>query len=178
MAADTRDRILDALEALLLDEGLDRTTLEAVAARAGVSKGGLLYHFPSKDAMMASMVRRLGDRADAQRVDAEKAGSSLAQWYLQPPDATSAEEVALYRSTLAALRSMDGRPGEVHQAVIEVMGMWDRALQREIEDPVHAEIVRLVGDGIYFAALLGLPQTDADLHRAVVERLLGTNYVR
>lgn len=172
MAADTRDRILDALEALLLDEGSDKATLEAVASAAGVSKGGLLYHFPSKDAMMAAMVRRLGDRSDAQRIEAEADGTSLAQWYLQPPDSTSAEEVALYRSTLAALRGIDGRPGEVHQAVIEVMGMWDRALQREVEDPVQAEIVRLVGDGIYLAALLGLPATDPDLHRAVVDRLL------
>ncbi|MGB3769513.1 MAG: TetR/AcrR family transcriptional regulator [Rhodococcus sp. (in: high G+C Gram-positive bacteria)] len=175
MAADTRDRILDALEELLLGEGSDKTTLEAVAAHAGVSKGGLLYHFPSKDAMMAAMVRRLGERSDAQRVDAESNGTSLAQWYLQPPDTVSAEELSLYRSTLAALRSIDGRPGEVHQAVIDVMGMWDRALQREVTDPVLAEIVRLVGDGIYLAALLGLPATDPDLHRSVVERLLGDN---
>jgi len=55
MAADTRDRILDALETLLLDDGADKATLEAVASRAGVSKGGLLYHFPSKDAMMAAI---------------------------------------------------------------------------------------------------------------------------
>ncbi|MBM7415095.1 MULTISPECIES: TetR/AcrR family transcriptional regulator [Nocardiaceae] len=172
MAADTRDRILDALETLLLDDGADKATLEAVASRAGVSKGGLLYHFPSKDAMMAALVRRLGERSDVQRVEAEAAGTSLAQWYLQPPDASSAEEVALYRSTLAALRSIDGRPGEVQQAVIDVMGMWDRALQREVTDPVQAEIVRLVGDGIYLAALLGLPHTPPDLHRDVVARLL------
>ncbi|MBY6540777.1 TetR/AcrR family transcriptional regulator [Rhodococcus sp. BP-349] len=175
MAAGTRDRILDALESLLLGDGADKATLEAVASRAGVSKGGLLYHFPSKDAMVAALVRRLGERSDAQRIEAEAAGTSLAQFYLQPPDASSDEEIALYRSTLAALRSIDGRPGEVQQAVIEVMGMWDRALQREVTDPVQAEIVRLVGDGIYLAALLGLPHTPPDLHREVVDRLLGAD---
>ncbi|GCB56911.1 hypothetical protein rerp_33190 [Rhodococcus erythropolis] len=53
MAADTRDRILDALEKLLLVSGVAQVTLEGVAAEAGVSKGGLLYHFPSKEALLA-----------------------------------------------------------------------------------------------------------------------------
>ena len=34
-------------------------TLEAVAAQAKVSKGGLLYHFPSKDAVVQGMVSRI-----------------------------------------------------------------------------------------------------------------------
>ncbi len=34
-------------------------TLEAVAARAKVSKGGLLYHFPSKEAIVLGMVSRI-----------------------------------------------------------------------------------------------------------------------
>ncbi|GAA3189619.1 hypothetical protein GCM10020255_087930 [Rhodococcus baikonurensis] len=70
MAADTRDRILDALEKLLLVSGVAQVTLEGVAAEAGVSKGGLLYHFPSKEALLAAMVRRLGERSDQQLEDA------------------------------------------------------------------------------------------------------------
>ncbi len=34
-------------------------TLEAVAAGANVSKGGLLYHFPSKEAVVQGMVSRI-----------------------------------------------------------------------------------------------------------------------
>lgn len=70
MAEGTRDRILDALEKLLLVNGVAQVTLEAVAAQAGVSKGGLLYHFPSKEALLAAMVRRLGERSDQQLADA------------------------------------------------------------------------------------------------------------
>ena len=76
MSSDTRDRILDALEMLLLDEGSTKVTLESVAASAGVSKGGLLYHFNTKDAMIAAMVRRLGERSDTQRAEAERGGST------------------------------------------------------------------------------------------------------
>lgn len=169
-APSTRDRILDALEKLLLDRGLSHITLEAVAAAAGVSKGGLLYHFRSKDALIAGMVRRLGERSDQQLAES---GRSVAEWYLQTMDASSTNELALFQSTIAALRSVDGQPGEIQQAVIEMMRAWDDGLRAEIDDPVQAEIVRLAGDGIYLAALMGLPQPDPELHRKVVDRLLG-----
>ena len=42
-----------------MEQGVNAMTLEAVAARAKVSKGGLLYHFPSKDAVVQGMVSRL-----------------------------------------------------------------------------------------------------------------------
>ncbi|MFE3289880.1 TetR/AcrR family transcriptional regulator [Rhodococcus sp. NPDC059234] len=169
-AASTRDRILDALERLLLERGLSQVTLEAVAAEAGVSKGGLLYHFRSKDALLAGMVRRLGERSDQQLAES---GSSVAEWYLQTLDAGTTNELALFQSTIAALRSVDGQQGEVQQAVIDMMRSWDDGLRAEFADPVQAEIVRLVGDGLYLAALMGLPQPDPELHRKVVSRLLG-----
>ncbi|SDE25692.1 TetR/AcrR family transcriptional regulator [Rhodococcus tukisamuensis] len=169
-APSTRDRILDALEKLLLDRGLSHITLEAVAATAGVSKGGLLYHFRSKDALIAGMVRRLGERSDKQLAES---GNSVAEWYLQTVDASSTNELALFQSTIAALRSVDGQQGEIQQAVIDMMRSWDDGLRAEISDPVQAEIVRLAGDGLYLAALMGLPQPDPELHRKVVDRLLG-----
>lgn len=169
----TRDRILDALERLLLESGPLHATLDAAAAEAGVSKGGLLYHFPTKDALFAAMVRRLGDRADAQLAEAVAGGSSISEFYLQviPPEAM--DQYPLLRSAVASLRTVDGKHDEIQQAVIEVMRAWDDGLRKEIDDPVLAEIVRLAGDGIFLAALLGLPQPDPALHRQVVERLLG-----
>ncbi|WP_137723833.1 TetR/AcrR family transcriptional regulator [Prescottella subtropica] len=175
MASDTRDRILDALETLLLDVGVAQVTLEAVAAGAGVSKGGLLYHFPTKEALLASMVRRLGDRSDRQLADAVAQGRTVSEIYLQYPVAETEEEITMFQSMLAAMRSADGQHDEVQQAVADVMRSWDDGLLAEIDDPVQAEIVRLAGDGIYLAALLGLPQPDPDLHRRVVHRLLGTD---
>jgi len=57
--ASTWDRLLDAAEAVVIEHGVNAMTLEAVAARAKVSKGGLLYHFPSKDAIVQGMVSRI-----------------------------------------------------------------------------------------------------------------------
>ncbi|KJF19854.1 TetR/AcrR family transcriptional regulator [Rhodococcus sp. ACPA4] len=172
MAEGTRDRILDALEKLLLVNGVAQVTLEAVAAQAGVSKGGLLYHFPSKEALLAAMVRRLGERSDQQLADAVAGGTSASEFYLQIPEATEHEELSLFRSIIAALRTVDGQHDEIQKAVTDVMRSWDQGLQAEISDPVQAEIIRLVGDGLYLAAMLGLPQPDPELHRQVVERLL------
>ena len=51
--------MLDAAEAVVIEQGVNAMTLGAVAARAKVSKGGLLYHFPSKDDVVQGMVSRI-----------------------------------------------------------------------------------------------------------------------
>lgn len=55
---ETRKKVLDAAEAVVLRGGLGSLTLDAVAQEAGLSKGGLLHHFPSKDQLIEGMVRR------------------------------------------------------------------------------------------------------------------------
>jgi len=47
--------------------GAANMTLNAVAKEAKVSKGGLLYHFPSKEALIQAMVSRLISRTDKTR---------------------------------------------------------------------------------------------------------------
>ncbi|WP_067696629.1 TetR/AcrR family transcriptional regulator [Nocardia jejuensis] len=174
----TRDRILDALETLLLDKGMSQVTLENVAAAAGVSKGGLLYHFKSKDALLAGLLRRLGERADEQVRGVVAQGKSVAEWYLQAPhpdNETDALELALYQSMLAAMRTVDAPADagdESDRALTEILDAWKTALDNEIPDPVQSEIVRLVGDGVYLRALLGMPPIEPDLYRRVVDRLL------
>lgn len=53
-----RDRILDAVGELSMALGAGNFTLEQVAQAAGVSKGGLLYHFPTKEALLLAMGER------------------------------------------------------------------------------------------------------------------------
>ncbi len=54
-------QILDAAVAVVARDGIANLTLEAVAAQAGISKGGLLHHFPSKDRLIEAMVSRCAD---------------------------------------------------------------------------------------------------------------------
>lgn len=54
-----REKVLDAFEAILIGDGERAATLEATAKAAGVSKGGLLYHFRSKDDLETGLLERL-----------------------------------------------------------------------------------------------------------------------
>ena len=54
----TRERILDAALALILDHGFGSTTVDAVVGRAGITKGAFFHHFASK----AELARALVDR--------------------------------------------------------------------------------------------------------------------
>lgn len=55
------DTLLDAVEAVVARDGIACLTLDAVAAQAGMSKGGLLHHFPSKDRLVEGLVIRCAE---------------------------------------------------------------------------------------------------------------------
>lgn len=57
-----RDLILDAAEKIAINDGIVNLTLDGVAKLSGVSKGGLLYHFPSKESLIDAMMERLDTR--------------------------------------------------------------------------------------------------------------------
>jgi AcrR family transcriptional regulator len=65
-----REKILEAALALVEEVGAPALTLDAVAERAGVSKGGLLYHFPFKEQLLTAanedIVRRLAAAREAE----------------------------------------------------------------------------------------------------------------
>ncbi|HJR74414.1 MAG TPA: TetR/AcrR family transcriptional regulator [Luteimonas sp.] len=63
-AADkSQDALLDAAVAVVGRQGIANLTLEAVAAEAGMSKGGLLHHFPSKDRLVEALVLRTAENS-------------------------------------------------------------------------------------------------------------------
>ena len=67
---DTRSAILDAAEAVVARMGVGNLTFDEIAREAGVSKGGVLYHFRSKEALTEAMIERFIDRFDMAVADA------------------------------------------------------------------------------------------------------------
>jgi AcrR family transcriptional regulator len=63
----SREKILDAAAELVREIGSGRLTLDAVAERAGLSKGGLLYNFRTKDALLQAMIQRMIDEVHAEK---------------------------------------------------------------------------------------------------------------
>lgn len=55
----TQERIIAAVVDAVADQGLSATTLATVARRAGVSQGVLLFHFGTKEGLLAETLRRL-----------------------------------------------------------------------------------------------------------------------
>ncbi|MCD8140879.1 MAG: TetR/AcrR family transcriptional regulator [Planctomycetaceae bacterium] len=54
----SKEQLLDAAERVIKRQGMASTTIEAVAAEAGLSKGGLFYHFSSKKDMLMQLIER------------------------------------------------------------------------------------------------------------------------
>jgi len=55
----TRDKIIDAAMSIVRDQGVAKLTLDEAAKVAGFSKGGVLYHFKTKDDLIRGMVATL-----------------------------------------------------------------------------------------------------------------------
>ena len=61
-SAMTREKILDSAVECFVELGYGGTTTAVVAERAGVSRGAMLHHFPSKSGLMQAAVDHLYDK--------------------------------------------------------------------------------------------------------------------
>ncbi|MBM7847050.1 TetR/AcrR family transcriptional regulator [Arthrobacter roseus] len=147
--ASSRERILDSFERILIDEGERAATVEAVATAADVSKGGLLYHFPSKEAM----VEALGDRLqglvgeDLARMTQDPEGA--ARYYVR----TSVyEDSPLDRALVAMARLAQQGHARAQERFSALEDAWLGALEEELGNRAIARAVKLMGDGLYYDA--------------------------
>ncbi len=58
----TRMRVLKAALDLFVEKGYERTTFEDVAARIGLSKGAVYWHFKNKPDLLTALVNHMTDR--------------------------------------------------------------------------------------------------------------------
>jgi len=155
-ASETRELVFVACGAILHREGLAALTLDAVAEEAGLSKGGLLYHFPTKLALVEALFRHHLDLFDL-RIDALRQADILqdqASWlraYAQASieQISDADTASLFASLFAA--------GERYPSVLQIMRDYYVAWQAQIDDSglsaSSAMMIRLTVDGFWFAHL-------------------------
>lgn len=166
-----REKILIAAEELARVAGPGSLSLEAVAARAGVSKGGLLYHFPTKAKLLEALVGQFlasFDQALRDR-EAESAGApdSLLRAYVdilvnehlchEPPPSGLLAALGEDPDFLAPVRRFDRR-------------LLDR-MKANASDPTIALIVFLALHGIKSAQLLNIETLDGEEFDSVISRL-------
>lgn len=78
------ERILDAAAGLIAHYGYDKTTISDIARDAGIAKGAIYLHWPSKDQLFDALIIRemqrvMGDMLE--RVEADEQGGTLAHMY-------------------------------------------------------------------------------------------------
>ena len=170
--SDTRDRLLDAAAAVVIDGGMKALTLDAVAARAEVSKGGLLYHFPSRRALVEGLVRRWVARFEAELQTGE--GGAPGDWtraYVRAsemPGLTAAER----HSELGMLGALLQGTEEL-EYLRERWVAWQARLESDGVDPAAATVARLAADGLWLSDVLDAATPTGDLRRQVLELIDG-----
>ena len=164
----SRERILAAAVDLVAETGALHFSLDAVAARAGVSKGGLLYNFPSKETLLKALVAHHLVELDLHRAAAE-AGL-----------AGGRNRSARAHVTAVTVTCEEPPPRGVLAAFAENPGLFDpmRANQRAFverlrgaDDPVLSMIAFLAVEGLISLDLFESNPLTADERRAVAERL-------
>lgn len=165
-----RRRLLEEAAAVVRDKGVIALTLDAVARRAELSKGGLLHHFPSKKALLESL-------ADAAIVDFEIAVEAAMD---ERPRAPARFSRAYFKATSDALETDNRR-----QAVLALLMAADAALRERwsawlaaqlrrhaaTDASPEARVIRLAADGLWLAGLAGGPDAAPDARASVIERL-------
>ena len=167
-----RRRLLEHGARLCCEQGASAFTLQAVAEAAGVTKGGLLHHFRSKQELVEAIFDDLLEACDA----------SIEQAMAADPEPTGRFTRAYVRTVLDLVET--GRSGPwaaLAMPMITDAGLrrqWAGWLEERLErhratDAAPAlEIARLAADGLWLADLIGAEATygtRAALGRQLIE---------
>src|SRR6516165_9782731 len=77
--SDVRDALLDAMERSLARYGYKKTTMDDLAREAGIGKGTIYLHFPSKEEVALCSIDRVVDRVQEQLRAIAASGGSVAE---------------------------------------------------------------------------------------------------
>jgi AcrR family transcriptional regulator len=178
-----RAKVLSAAGRVLCHRAAAGFTLEAVAAEAGVSKGGLMYHFPTKEALLEALVSQAVLEVDEALAPAAASTvpGAFTRAYLDStvPKGPTAQldpvpvDGGSLTAALAAAVALDPR---LLQPLRHAYDRWQDRLESDGIDPAAATAVRLAVDGWWLAMLLGLTPIEPDLRRrtrALLDHLAG-----
>ena len=165
-------QLLDAAAAIAVDCGLGAITLEAVARGAGVSKGGLLHHYPNRQALVQALAADILAKVDARILglmqrDPEPRGRFSRAYLLAVTTAEDNSREARLMGALALAMFGDG----------VLAALWAEWLTNSVvshgrdENPVIGRIVRYAADGIWLDDASDTALANAEERAAVIARL-------
>jgi AcrR family transcriptional regulator len=166
----SRDAILDAAEAVVAEAGAAHLTLDAVAQRAGLSKGGLMYNFPTKAALLTALMERVVQRFESAAARAgERFGSGGASAVKAIIAATISDDVVSNRVGNGLLAAAANDP-QMLQPVRERYREKLTELSASGVRYERAAALSLAADGLRFWEMFGAsPFTPEERARIVAE---------
>lgn len=144
-----KEKILLAYENILIHQGEKAASLDAVAKAAQVSKGGLLYHFPSKEALATGLVERTLHLAEQDLAAMAAAPEGPVDYYLEGSIFKNTE---FDRALLASSRLAQEANQLASAAMIRIQDGWQQLITSQIGDKNIARAIILMGDGSYYNA--------------------------
>jgi AcrR family transcriptional regulator len=174
-----RDALLDAAEAVVARQGFANLTLDAVAAEAGMSKGGLLHHFRTKDRLIEGLVARAAENWRACWMEAygsaPEGPGRMARGLLNHclSDAQSWTE-QLRRTSSAVFAALAQNPSLIEPMRAAYGDLYRRIAEDGLPPGVGEAVVTAI-DGLWLYWVLGLVPVDQDLMsrlRAALEDML------
>ncbi|MFI6699956.1 TetR/AcrR family transcriptional regulator [Streptomyces sp. NPDC050509] len=175
MRTSKRTEILEAATRVVEREGVKSVTFDSVAAEAGLTKGGLLYHFASREDLVQAIHQHLADQWEAGMTAA--AGKPATE--ATPIERLTAyTRVATHSATRAELLFMlEGTTTAEHAAPWDaVTQRWAPPLTADTDDAAALDrlIARLAADGLWLYESLTTERMDPALRDAVAERIAST----
>lgn len=173
----TRDIILLAAKRVVQRDGAGHLTLDAVAKEAQVSKGGLLYHFPSKADLLRGLMSQgiaMQNREIAARMPAGAPPGAWTCAFVQhamfgPVDENCRPPAETVWSMLAAAAN----DPSLLEPARQMHADWQRKLEADGVAPTVATLLRMVCHGLWSSEIFGfLPPDDAE-RRRLAELLKG-----
>ena len=159
--SDALTRILDAAESLVLDRGVSGLTIEATAQRAGISKGGLLYHFGTKEALLMAMLDRLAqlmaldvqNMIGTQRPGPGQVARALLEWaFGDPSDEINQRCDRISAVFLAAFHHDPLLLNPARAIIADLRAM----IAKDGLPPGQGEAIMAAGDGLLMARIFNL----------------------
>jgi len=165
----TKENILNAANKVILDKGADALTLEAVAQEAGISKGGLLYHFPSKKQLIQGMIGSMIARVDSTlHEELVKSSGDYMASYIR---ASFKTETGSDQISYALFAAISNDPALIKPLQARFLKMQNEIVAAAASEEVGT-IIRLALDGMWISDLFGFAPPSPELRVKMLDALL------
>lgn len=168
-----RKEILDAAQTVVMEAGAGHMSLDMVAKKAGVSKGGLMYHFPTKESLLKAMILRMieqfyADREEKKNAIKKPAGRLLKAGIM----ATLERDQKRDRMSLAILAAAAHAP-HLLQPLREAYRVHMKEMQQGDLKFERAAVASLAADGLMLHELLGISSYTVAQKNSIRDEMMG-----